>query len=171
MQSRYNSLLIRPRTVSAAVGILITALVSLLVLAGCGKAPEATPPQAMVTPGPTKSAELDEQLKAALREAGDGKLKVREAIFLNRLKKQDPAHPIIDRAMITEQNELAVVMNNGVEADKIPDVMKSVMEKMAQEFPEDDLAVVAFAPSDPPRRVGKATRNAKTKETAFTPEG
>ena len=170
MQSRFKWITVRPRMAPAhALCGLIAAILSILVLNGCNKAPEPSTPQTTSQDKP-KSGEINEELKAALREAGDGKLKVRQVIFLNRLKKQETDSPTIDRATITEKNELGLILNANVTEDKIPDLMKSVLEKMAQEFPEDDITVSVFTQSDPPRKVGKATRNAKTKETAYTPE-
>ena len=170
MQSRYKWITVRLRIAPArALCGLVAAILSVLVLNGCNKAPEPSTPPTTSQDKP-KNGEIDEQLKAALREAGDGKLKVRQVIFLNRLKKQESGNPTIDRATITEKNELGLILNSSVTEDKIPDLTKSFLEKMAQEFPEDDINISVFTQSDPTRRVGKATRNAKTKETAYTAE-
>lgn len=95
-------------------------------------------------------------------------MKVRQAIFLNRFRKENP-QPTIDRAFINEQSELGVVFNPAVEMDKLPDLMKTILEKMGQDFPDQDLTIVAYTPSDPPRKVGTGQRNAKTGENSYTP--
>ena len=95
---------------------------------------------------------------------------VRYVIILNRLSKQDPAHVPIDRVTINDENEVSVILNKSVDKDKVPEVMRSTVERMAQEFPEEDLTVVAYAASEPSRKLGKTHRDAKTKEIAYTPE-
>ena len=112
MQSRYKWITVRLRIAPThALCGLVAAILSVLVLNGCNKAPEPSTPPTTSQDKP-KTGEIDEQLKAALREAGDGKLKVRQVIFLNRLKKQESGNPTIDRATITEKNELGLILNN-----------------------------------------------------------
>ncbi len=168
MRNRYYnnySLPIRPRTACALVCTVTAALVSILGLSSCDRH-DSTPPTAQSAP----TADSQNQTPtAALRDAGSGKSNLRQVIVLNRLAKQDPAHLSIDRATITDQNEVGVNLSKNVEMDKVPDLMRSIVDKLGQEFPEEDLTVAAYA-SDPPHRVGKVHRDAKTKETSYTPE-
>jgi hypothetical protein len=41
---------------------------------------------------------------------------------------------------------------------------------MAKEFPGEDLTVVAYAPSEPPRKIGTAHLNARTRDMSYTPQ-
>jgi hypothetical protein len=89
---------------------------------------------------------------------------------LNRLRKADPKHQTIERAVFNEQNELGVVLNRGVELDKISALMRSILVQMARAFPGQDLTVLAYAPSNPPRKIGTARLNARTRDMTYTPE-
>jgi hypothetical protein len=169
MRNRYysnNSLPIRPRTTCAVVFCTLTAaLVSILGLSGCDRH-DSSPPTSQIQ---TTPAAQNQTPTAALRDAGNGKSNLRQVIVLNRLAKQDPAHLSMDRATITDQNDVGVNLSKNVEMDKVPDLMRSIVDKLGQEFPEEDLTIAAYV-SDPPHRAGKAHRDAKTKETSYTPE-
>jgi hypothetical protein len=162
----YNWLTIRKRTTPVLLSCALTVpLLFALGLGGCDRH-DSTPPTAQNPP----TAESQNQTPAAaIRDAGNGKSNLRQVIVLNRLAKQDPGHLSIDRATITDQNDVGVNLNKNVEMDKVPDLMRSIVDKLGQEFPEEDLTIAAYA-SDPPHRVGKAHRDAKTKETSYTPE-
>ena len=167
MRNRYYYwLTIRPRSARALASCTVAAaLVAILGLSGCDRQDSTS-----ATPQTQPKADSQNQTPAAaLREAGNGKSMLRQVIILNRLAKQDPAHFAIDRATITDQNEVGVNLSKSVEMDKVPDLMRSIVEKMAQEYPEEDVTIVAYA-SDPPHKVGKAHRDAKTKETSYTPD-
>lgn len=90
--------------------------------------------------------------------------------FLNRIRQADPDKVTIDRALLNEHDELGLVLDRSVETDKIPDLMRSILTEMAREFPGEDLTVIAYAPSAPPRKIGTARLNAQTKEMNYTPE-
>jgi hypothetical protein len=100
----------------------------------------------------------------------DGDLKKSQIEFLNRLRKADPKHQTIERAVFNEQNELGVILNRGVELDKISALMRSILVQMARAFPGQDLTVLAYAPSNPPRKIGTARLNARTRDMTYTPE-
>jgi hypothetical protein len=97
-------------------------------------------------------------------------LKQRQAAFLRRLRAADPQHQTIERAVFDEQNELGVILSRSVELDKIPALMRSVLTQMARAFPGQDLTVLAYAPSNPPRKIGTARLNARTRDMTYTPE-
>ena len=100
----------------------------------------------------------------------EGNLKQRQIAFLNRIRKADPQHQTIDRAVFNEQNELGLILNRSVEMDKIPALMRSMLVQMARAFPGRDLTILAYAPSNPPRKIGTARLNARTRDMTYTPE-
>jgi len=102
--------------------------------------------------------------------ANTGALKQRQAEFLNRIRGADPQQRTIDRALLNEQNELGLVLDRSVEMDKIPDLMRSILTEMAREFPGQDLTVLAYTPSNPPRKIGAARLNAQTRDMSYDPE-
>jgi len=100
----------------------------------------------------------------------EGNLKQRQIDFLNRIRKADPRHQTIERAVFNEQNELGLILNRSVEMDKIPALMHSMLVQMARAFPGQDLTILAYAPSNPPRKIGTARLNARTRDMTYTPE-
>ena len=91
----------------------------------------------------------------------------RQAAFLQRIRSSDPQFRTIDRALFNERNELGVVLNRGVEMDAIPQLMRSLLTQMAREFPGQDLTVLAYAPTEPPRRLGVARLDARSGQMTF----
>ena len=100
----------------------------------------------------------------------EGDLKQRQIAFLNRIRKADPQHQTIERAVFNEQNELGLILNRSVEMDKIPALMRSMLVQMARSFPGQDLTILAYAPSNPPRKIATARLNARTRDMTYTPE-
>jgi hypothetical protein len=100
----------------------------------------------------------------------EGNLKQRQIEFLNRIRKADPQHQTIERAVFNERNELGLILNRGVEMDKIPALMRSMLVQMARAFPGQDLTIFAYAPSNPPRKMATARLNARTRDMTYTPE-
>jgi hypothetical protein len=100
----------------------------------------------------------------------EGNLKQRQIEFLNRIRKADPQHQTIERALFNEQNELGIILNRSVEMDKIPALMRSMLVQMARAFPGQDLTILAYTPSNPPRKIGTARLNARTREMTYRPE-
>ena len=72
--------------------------------------------------------------------------------------------------MFNDQNDLGLILNRSVELDKIPALMRSMLAQMAHEFPGQDLTVLAYTPSNPPRKIGTARFNARTRDMTYTPE-
>jgi hypothetical protein len=99
-----------------------------------------------------------------------GNLKQRQIAFLTRIRKADPQHRTIERALFNDQNELGLILNRSVEMDKIPALMRSMLTQLAREFPGQDLTVLAYTPSNPPRKIGTARLNARTRDMTYTPE-
>ena len=96
--------------------------------------------------------------------------KQRQLAFLNRIRESDPQQRTIDRAMLNEQNELGLILDRSVEMEKIPDLMRVMLTQMAGEFPGQDLTVLAYTPSNPPRKIGTAHLNAQTRDMSYVPE-
>jgi hypothetical protein len=127
----------------------------LLLFASC----DASPP----TSGPST-----EQDRPAQPESTQD-LKQRQMAFLNRIREADPQQRTIDRALINEQNELGLILDRSVEMQKIPDLMRTMLEQMAREFPNQDLTVLAYTPSNPPQKIGTAHLDARTRAMTYVP--
>ncbi|MDB6028739.1 MAG: hypothetical protein JWM68_4962 [Verrucomicrobiales bacterium] len=94
-------------------------------------------------------------------------MRERQLEFVNRIRDDDPQFRTIQRAVMNEQNELGLVLGRKVEMEFIPTLMRSMLTQMAREFPGQDLTVVAYAPSNPPVKMGSAHLNANTGEMTF----
>ncbi len=129
------------------------AIAAVSIFAGC---------DAPVSPAPmTEKPSPAREIKGAPKE--------RQAAFLNRIREADPTHQAIDRAFLNERNELGLILGHTVEMDKIPDLMRSLLTQMAREFPGQDLTILAYTPSNPPRKIGTAHLNAQTHDMSYTP--
>jgi hypothetical protein len=98
-----------------------------------------------------------------------GELKQRQITFLNRIRAADPQHQTIDRAIFNEQNELGLILDGSLEMEKIPTIMRTILTQMAQEFPNLDLTIIAYAPTNPPLTVGTAHLDARTRDMTVHP--
>jgi hypothetical protein len=54
--------------------------------------------------------------------------------------------------------------------NRIPELMRTMLTQMAREFPDQDLTVLAYAPSNPPRKIGTARLDGRTREMSYVPE-
>ncbi len=115
-------------------------------------------------------ASIDAASMSAAPAANQSTLKQHQIAFLNRIRKADPQHRTIERALFNDQNELGLILNRSVEMDKIPALMRSMLAQLAREFPGQDLTVLAYTPSNPPRKIGTARLNARTRDMTYTPE-
>jgi hypothetical protein len=122
-----------------------------------------------VSSPPSTNAPPLEQTNAA-EPASSQQLKQRQVAFLNRIRAADPQQQTIDRALLNEQNELGLVLDRSVEMEKVPDLMRALLSQMAQQFPGQDLTIVAYAPTNPPLKMGAAHLNARTRDMTYTPE-
>jgi hypothetical protein len=129
-----------------------------LLLGGCSprSEPSASPPQA--------------EQNRAVQSAADLEFKQRQIAFLNRIRDADPQRRVIDRAMLNERNELGLILDRTVEMNRIPDLMRTLLTQMASEFPQQDLTVIAYTPSNPPLKVGTARLDSRTNEMNYVPE-
>jgi len=96
--------------------------------------------------------------------------KQQQLAFLNRIRDADPQQRTIERAMLNEQNELGLILDANVGMDRIPDLMRMMLTEMAREFPNQDLTVLAYTPSNPPRKIGTAHLDARTRAMSYVPE-
>ena len=96
-------------------------------------------------------------------------MRERQMVFLNRIREADPQQKTIERALLNENNELGLVLDRRVEMDQIPTLMRSILTQMARDFPGQDLTVIAYTPSNPPRPIGTARLNARTRDMTYTP--
>lgn len=94
----------------------------------------------------------------------------RQAELLNRIRQADPRFQTIEKAVINENNELGLILSRNVNMDDIPSLMRSMLTEMAKEFPGQDLTVIAYAPSQPPAKLGTARFDARTRQMTYTPE-
>ncbi len=128
----------------------------LFLFASCDASPPASAP----------STKQDRTVPAENKQD----LKQRQMAFLNRIREADPQQRTIDRALLNEQNELGLILDRSVEMQKIPDLMKAMLKQMAGAFPDQDLTVLAYAPSDPPRKIGTASLDIRTRAMSYVPE-
>ena len=110
-----------------------------------------------------------EQNRAAQPDARQD-FKQQQLAFLNRIREADPQQRTIERAMLNEQNELGLILDGNVGMDRIPDLMRMMLTEMAREFPGQDLTVLAYTPSNPPRKIGTARLDGRTREMTYVPE-
>jgi len=131
---------------------------SLLFVGACSprSEPAVSPPQAQQSP--------------ASQPITGPEFKQRQIAFLNRIRDADPQQRVIDRAMLNEQNELGIILDGNVGMDRIPDLMRMMLTEMAREFPGQDLTVLAYTPSNPPRKIGTAHLDGRTREMNYVPE-
>jgi hypothetical protein len=108
--------------------------------------------------------------ETATPAADQSTVQQRQLAFLNRIRKSDPQHHTIERALFNNQNELGLILSRSVELDKIPALMRTMLAQMAREFPGQDLTVLAYTPSNPPRKIGTARLNARTRDMTYKPE-
>jgi hypothetical protein len=126
-----------------------------------GCAPEGTAPM----PVETESARDSVQTPSSPVQSREA----RQAEFLNRIRESDPQYRVVQRALINENNELGLILGRDVEMDAIPKLMRGMLVEMAKEFPGEDLTVIAYAPAEPPIKLGTAHLNAQTRDMTYTP--
>jgi hypothetical protein len=96
-------------------------------------------------------------------------LRQRQIAFLHRIRQADPRYETIEKAILNEQNELGVILNRHVEMEAVRPLMRTLLTQMAKEFPRQNLTVIAYAPSEPPMKIGIARLNARTRQMTYTP--
>lgn len=141
----------------------VGSLAAVTLLVGCGPpTPTAAEPRSSGG-GSTASAQTSGTT------ASRGSVAARRAALLNRIRSADPDKETIERAMINEQNELGLVMSRKTNLDDVPQLLKAMLAQMAEDFPDQDLTVVAYAPTEPPRTIGTGRLDAQTREMTYRP--
>lgn len=143
-----------------------------LFFAACG--PQGSAPQSEVgyqTERPRYEAQQQRSLgtRVPVGEAPRGSEESAKVRFLNQIRAADPQFQTIERAVMNEQNELGLILNRSVEMDDIPKLMRSLLKQMAAQFPGEDLTIVAYAPSNPPMKLGTGRLDARSREMTYTP--
>lgn len=113
-------------------------------------------------------SEKEDRALRAKRAAAASESTRQHWAYLDRIRQRDPFSSSIERTLLTEQNEAGLVLSSSVSADKVPAVMRQVMEEMAQKFPQQDVTLTVFASAKPPRKIGTAHLNGQTGETTYT---
>lgn len=138
--------------------IILPALLGCAVfITGCG-------------PGGGSAGGSDPQTVQTYGSGAGLSLRQRQADFLNRIRQSDPSFQTIQRAVLNDQYALGLILNRDVQLDSIPQLMRAMLTRMAQEFPGQDLTVIAYAPTQPPMRIGTAHLDSRTRQMTYTPE-
>ena len=130
-----------------------------LVLLGPVGRPQGAAPLRWYGPAPVQ----------AQSRPGASELRQRQVAFLHRLRQADPRYQTIDKAVLNEDNELGVILNRQVEMEAVRPLMKTLLTQMAKAFPGQNLTVIAYAPSEPPMKIGTARLQARTWQMTYTP--
>jgi hypothetical protein len=122
-------------------------------------------------PRPTTDTTQPRAREQQFPVASQRAVRERQMEFLNRIRAADPEERTIKRALLNENNDLGLILGREVEMDKIQPMMRKILIEMAKEFPGEDLTVIAYTPSNPPREIGTARLNARTRDMTYTPRG
>jgi hypothetical protein len=146
------------------VGIRSLAGVTLLLVltAGCGKQPP--------TRAQSEGMTVDVPSRSGPTRAVSGTIEERRADLLNRIRAADPRQETVQRALINENNELGLILTRQTNLDDVPKLMKPMLAEMDKAFPGKDHTIIAYTPTNPPRRIGTARLNARTRDMTYTPE-
>jgi hypothetical protein len=93
----------------------------------------------------------------------------RQVAFLHRLRQADPRSQTIEKAVLNEQNELGVIVNRQVEMEAVRLLMKTLLPHMAKAFPRQNLTAIAYAPFEPPMKIGTARLQTRTRRITSIP--
>jgi hypothetical protein len=96
-------------------------------------------------------------------------LRQRQGAFLHRLRQADPRSQTIEKAVLNEDNELGIMLTRQVEMEAVRPLMKTLLTQMAKAFPGQNLTIIAYAPSEPPIKMGTARLQARTRRMTYTP--
>jgi hypothetical protein len=146
-----------PRTAGLRQVAVIWSLGIALLCAGWG--PHGVAPFGGSSPPPVQARSPDDV--STLRQ--------RQIAFLHRIRQADPRYQTIEKAVLNEQNELGVILHRHVELEAVRPLMRTLLTQMAKAFPGQPLTVIAYAPSEPPLKIGTARLNARTRQMTYTP--
>jgi hypothetical protein len=132
------------------------------LLCGCGKE----------NPTRSQTRSADTGLYASGTDKGTAVTKTlqdRRAQFLNRIRSADPDNKTIERALLNENNELGLVLAKETNMDDVPKLLKAMLAQLDQAFPGQNHTVIAYAPTSPPKKIGTARLDARTRDMTYQP--
>jgi hypothetical protein len=136
---------------------LVALLGCALFLGGCG-------------PGGGSGSGTDPQAVQSYGSGAGASVRQKQADFLNRIRQSDPNFQTVQEAVLNQNNDLGLILNRNVPLDSIPQLMRAMLTRMAQEFPGQDLTIIAYAPTQPPKRIGTAHLDSRSRQMTYTPE-
>lgn len=137
--------------------------VAALLLGGCGK---SEPLRARSDVG-ERSAQAENPLSP--EPPNSASVAQRRADFLNRIRAADSQKAVIERAVINDKNELGLIISRQTQLDEVPKILKSMLVQMNQAFPGQDLNAIAYTPTNPPRTIGTAHLDIRTRDMTYQP--
>ena len=134
-------------------------VLAIAALAGC----EDRGHMEEVTPTPTPVPMTEEEFL---------EMKHRQVALLMQLMVRQPDKFTYERAYLTEQNEVALVLNSDMNMDRLPDLMKAIMSVMVREFKVRIFTVVLYqaAGAAEPRKIGIVQADAGRRTLTHLPE-
>lgn len=133
---------------------------------GCGK---QTPARSSTADYPVTDASVPRGARSVSGSSSSAGLEQRRADLLNRIRAADPQQATVQRALLNEKNELGLILNRQTNLDDLPKLMRAMLAEMDRTFPGQDHTVVAYTPTNPPRTIGTARLNARTRDMTYTP--
>lgn len=143
--------------------VISLSLLGATLLVGCGK-PRTT--RAQSDPNTEVPSSRDFSSPATRRP---GTVEERRAAFLNRIRASDPNKATIERAVINGNNELGLILSRTTNLDDVSKLLKAMLVQMNESFPGQDLTVIAYAPTNPPRTIGTARLDSRTRDVTYEP--
>lgn len=122
------------------------AAVGLMMTAGCATQPETAQNTGTAAPPPAVSTQASRRPMAT---GGSGNLSRQEA-FLARIRQSSAGTGVIRDARMRGDNELGVVMGQGVKLSEVRPILVKLLKEMREEFPGRALTVRAYAPNNQP---------------------
>lgn len=164
---------------SRSFPVALLAAVTTLTLGGCGPAaaptntaqqppPGSRPvPEVHVNTGPGPTLGNNGGPVNTAKTSGNSQ-RQKQLEFINRIRQSDPQGKVIDRAVMNQEDELGLILDRTVQMDEVPKLLQAMLAQMAKEFPNEDLNVHAYAPSNPPLKIGTAHLDARTRAITYT---
>lgn len=136
-------------------------LAALIGLAGCGRQ-TSTRGSGDVAGGDYAAARPQStSVKSGVEE--------RRAELLNRIRAADPQQATIVRALVNENNELGLVLSGKANLDDVPKLLRTMLAELDKSFPGQNHTAIAYAPTNPPKVIGTARLDARTRDMTYTP--
>lgn len=134
---------------------------ALLGVMACDPGPRA--PQAQATGGSN-----DFPLPVRKASPVTGTMRARQKASLDRIRQSNPEFQAMQRVILNEENELGIILDGNVNVDTVPALMRIMLAQMAREFPNQDFAVIAYGPTDPPIMIGTGRIDGRSGQMTYT---